>query len=102
MSNDELKPWQRTNAWMAEHQIGEKLKAVRKARGMRLYHVELAGICTHGTLTMMERNCHSPSLELAARLCDHYGITLDELLEVAHDVSKSETALPTGLPETDC
>lgn len=56
-------------------QVVEKLKAVRKSRGLKQEEVFLD---TDINIGRVEAGLHSITLSTLADLCDYYGVTLEE------------------------
>jgi transcriptional regulator with XRE-family HTH domain len=64
------------------------LRSKRVALGLRLKEAAAQASCDPGNLSRIEQGKQMPSITLARRLADIYGLTLDEVF------SKSST--PTG------
>jgi transcriptional regulator with XRE-family HTH domain len=57
--------------------IGERIRRIRKERGMTLAAVS-ERICMHGSyIGQVERNEHAPGLTMAADLARVFGVSLD-------------------------
>lgn len=60
--------------------FGEKLRALRKQRGMTLRELaEALEFATHGYLGDLESGRRQPSLELAIKIADLFEVTIDQL-----------------------
>jgi transcriptional regulator with XRE-family HTH domain len=61
--------------------FGEKLRTLRKQRGMTLQELVLAlGLATHSHLSNIESGRKKPSLELAIKIADFFKVTIDQLV----------------------
>jgi transcriptional regulator with XRE-family HTH domain len=61
--------------------FGEKLRALRKQRGMTLEDLAAAlGLATHSHLSNIEVGRKQPSLELAIKIADLFQVTVDQLV----------------------
>lgn len=59
--------------------LGDKLKQIRKARGMS--QAELAkGICTQATISLIEKKEQVPSTKILLEICKRLEITLDSVI----------------------
>jgi len=65
----------------AVHEIGARLRAARKRRGLSTGQVAEAAGLTRGFLSQLERDLTSASLGTIARICDALGIRVGELFE---------------------
>lgn len=60
--------------------FGEKLRTLRKQRGMTLRELaEALEFTTHGYLGDLESGRRQPSLELALKIADLFQVTIDQL-----------------------
>jgi len=60
--------------------FGEKLRALRKQRGMTLRELaEALGFATHGYVGDLESGRRKPSLDLAVKVADLFEVPLDQL-----------------------
>jgi transcriptional regulator with XRE-family HTH domain len=60
--------------------FGEKLRWLRKRRGMTLRELAQAlDLPSHGYLGDLESGRRQPSLELARKIADFFGVTVDQL-----------------------
>jgi transcriptional regulator with XRE-family HTH domain len=60
--------------------FGEKLRVLRQRRGMTMREVaEALGFRSHGFIGDLESGRKHPSLELAVRIADFFGVSLDQL-----------------------
>lgn len=60
--------------------FGEKLRWLRKRRGMTLRELAQAlDLPSHGHLGDLESGRRQPSLELARKIADFFGVTVDQL-----------------------
>lgn len=66
--------------------VGEKLKEVRKMKGMTLQYLSESTNLSIGYLSNLERNQCSPTLNNLKIICDTFKITISELIE--EDVPK--------------
>jgi transcriptional regulator with XRE-family HTH domain len=69
--------------------FGEKLRALRKQRGltMRQLAKEL-GFATHGYIGDLESGRGKPSLELALKIANYFGLSVDQLARDELDVDE--------------
>lgn len=64
--------------------LGDKLKQIRKARGMS--QAELAkGICTQATISLIEKKEQVPSTKILLEICKRLEITLDSVIVQEND-----------------
>jgi transcriptional regulator with XRE-family HTH domain len=76
------------------HLFGDKLRKLRRARGMT--QTDLAhqlGLATHAQISHLETGRSAPSLDVAVRVADLFGITTDYVLR---DTIPSDR--PTSIP----
>jgi len=60
--------------------FGEKLRTLRKQRGLTLRELaEALGFATHGYLGDLESGRRKPSLELALKIADSFGVPVEQL-----------------------
>ena len=60
--------------------FGEKLRALRKQRKLTMRDLAKAlGFATHGYLGDLESGRAKPSLELALKIADFFGVAVDNL-----------------------
>jgi putative transcriptional regulator len=60
--------------------FGEKLHTLRKQHGLTLRELAKAlGFATHGYMGDLESGRAKPSLELALKIADHFGVSVDQL-----------------------
>ncbi len=61
--------------------LGEKLRALRKQRGLSLRQLaSLLEVNSYSHLSEIEGGRSKPSVELLLRLADFFGVTTDQLL----------------------
>jgi len=61
--------------------FGEKLRTLRKQRGMTLKELATAlGLTTHSHLSNIETGRKQPSLELAIKIADLFEVAVDQLV----------------------
>lgn len=74
----------------AVNEIGARLRAARKRRGLSTGQVAEAAGVTRGFLSQLERDLTSASLGTIARICDALGIRVGELFEAGRaDIVRS-------------
>ena len=79
--------------------IGTKLSKIRDERGETQEHVaECVGI-TYVTLSRYENGQRMPKMNILARLADHYGVSVDELIGRDEPETKKEPATAGGLDD---
>jgi transcriptional regulator with XRE-family HTH domain len=60
--------------------FGEKLRILRKQRGMTVRELaEALGFTTHGYIGDLESGRRKPSLELALKIADFFGVPIEQL-----------------------
>lgn len=60
--------------------FGEKLRVLRQRHGMTMRELaEKLGLSTHGYIGDLESGRRQPSLDLAVRIADLFGVTVDQL-----------------------
>lgn len=60
--------------------FGEKLRALREQRGLSMRQLaEALGFQTHSFIGHLESGRKHPSLELAVKIADYFGVTVDQL-----------------------
>jgi transcriptional regulator with XRE-family HTH domain len=66
---------------MAIQRFGEKVRALRKQRGLslRALATEL-GLATHSHLDRIEAGENKPSADLILKIADYFGICIDKLM----------------------
>lgn len=80
-----------------KNHIGTKLFKIRTERGETQEHVaECVGI-TYVSLSRYENGQRMPKMDILARLAEHYGVTVDELIGRDDTDAKKEPATPGGL-----
>jgi len=67
-------------------QLGEKLKGLRKEKGLSLTEVGKAVDLSHNFLSEVERGKKQPSLEKIRLLANLYGIDEDELFSIVNQL----------------
>ena len=73
--------------------IGQKLTALRKARGMTQEELSEAIGVTRQTISKWELDTSTPDLDYLCKLCDLFGVTADYLIRPEREtVETSETA----------
>lgn len=65
--------------------IGERIKRLREAKGVRPYHVALAIKAPNPTVYQWEKGEASPSAYYLIKIADYYGCTVDEILGRANN-----------------
>jgi len=79
--------------------IGTRLFKIRNERGETQEHVaECVGI-TYVSLSRYENGQRMPKMNILARLADHYGVTVDELIGRDEPETKKEPATAGGLDD---
>jgi transcriptional regulator with XRE-family HTH domain len=69
--------------------FGEKLRTLRKQRGMTIRELaEALGFTTHGYIGDLESGRRKPSLELAVKVADFFNIPLDQLARDDFELSQ--------------
>lgn len=82
-----------------KNHIGTKLFKIRTERGETQEHVaECVGI-TYVSLSRYENGQRMPKMDILARLADHYGVTVDELIGRNDADAKKEPASAGGLDD---
>lgn len=60
--------------------FGEKLRTLRQRSGMTMRELaEKLGLSTHGYIGDLESGRRQPSLELALKIAELFGVTVDQL-----------------------
>lgn len=60
--------------------FGEKLSTLRKQRGLTMRELaKTLGFATHGYIGDLESGRAKPSLELALKIADFFGVSVDQL-----------------------
>lgn len=60
--------------------FGEKLRTLRRQRGLTLRELaEALGFANHGYLGDLESGRRKPSLELALKIADFFGVPIEQL-----------------------
>ena len=72
---------------MQETHVGNKLRELRKARGLSQEEVARAVGTTRQTITSIEVGKYTASLPLALRLAQYFGVTVEELFWLVEDLS---------------
>lgn len=73
--------------------FGEKLRFLRRQRGMTLREVaDALGFRSHGFVGDLESGRKYPSLDLAVRIADLFGVSLDRLARDDLDLSDDSVA----------
>ena len=61
-------------------QFGEKLRILRKRKGMTMRELaDALELRSHGSIGDFESGRSQPSLEIATRIADLFGVSLDQL-----------------------
>lgn len=71
---------------MQETHVGNKLRELRKARGLSQEEVARAVGTTRQTITSIEVGKYTASLPLALRLARYFGVTVEELFWLVEDL----------------
>lgn len=71
---------------MQETHVGNKLRELRKARGLSQEEVARAVGTTRQTITSIEVGKYTASLPLALRLARYFGVTVEELFWLVEGV----------------
>lgn len=71
---------------MQETHVGNKLRELRKARGLSQEEVARGVGTTRQTITSIEAGKYTASLPLALRLARYFGVTVEELFWLAEGV----------------
>lgn len=71
---------------MQETHVGNKLRELRKARGLSQEEVARAVGTTRQTITSIEVGKYTASLPLALRLAQYFGVTVEELFWLVEGV----------------
>lgn len=71
---------------MQETHVGNKLRELRKARGLSQEEVARAVGTTRQTITSIEVGKYTASLPLALRLAQYFGVTVEELFWLVEDL----------------
>ena len=71
---------------MQETHVGNKLRELRKARGLSQEEVARAVGTTSQTITSIEVGKYTASLPLALRLARYFGVTVEELFWLVEGV----------------
>ena len=71
---------------MQETHVGNKLRELRKARGLSQEEVARAVGTTRQTITSIEVGNYTASLPLALRLAQYFGVTVEELFWLVEGV----------------
>lgn len=83
-----------------KNHIGTKLFKIRNERGETQEHVaECVGI-TYVSLSRYENGQRMPKMDILARLAEHYGVTVDELMGRDDADTKKEPATDGGHDES--
>lgn len=83
-----------------KNHIGTKLFKIRNERGETQEHVaECVGI-TYVSLSRYEHGQRMPKMDILARLAEHYGVTVDELIGRDEAETKKEPATVGGLSDS--
>lgn len=60
--------------------FGEKLRTLRKQHNLTMRELaDKLGLSTHGYIGDLESGRRQPSLELAVKIADFFGVTVDQL-----------------------
>ena len=79
-----------------KNHIGTKLFKIRNERGETQEHVaECVGI-TYVSLSRYENGQRMPKMDILARLAEHFGVTVDELIGRDDADTKKKPATPGG------
>lgn len=71
---------------MQETHVGNKLRELRKARGLSQEEVARGVGTTRQTITSIEVGKYTASLPLALRLAQYFGVTVEELFWLVEGV----------------
>lgn len=71
---------------MQETHVGNKLRELRKARGLSQEEVARAVGTTRQTITSIEVGKYTASLPLALRLARYFGVTVEALFWLVEDL----------------
>ncbi len=71
---------------MQETHVGNKLRELRKARGLSQEEIARAVGTTRQTITSIEVGKYTASLPLALRLARYFGVTVEELFWLVEGV----------------
>ena len=80
----------RKNARITPRQLGQKLQRVRWDADKSQTEVETATDLSRNTLSNIENGRFFPHIDVLIRLCDHYGITPNDILGYSDTLSKAE------------
>lgn len=75
-------------------EIGTKIKYYRKSKGLTQKDLS-EGICSQGMLSQIEKNRHTPNLNLISKICERLEISIEELI----NYSTTELLLKKELKE---
>lgn len=75
--------------------LGEKLKELRKERNLKQEELALILNVDRTTVSNWERGEKQPSIDILIKLRSIYGVTLDEIVGLKNDNSKSDINLDT-------
>lgn len=68
--------------------FGEKLRTLRQRHGMTMRELaDRLGLVTHGYLGDLESGRRQPSLELALKIADVFGVSVDQLARDDLDIN---------------
>lgn len=65
--------------------LGERLRSIRKDKGISSYQLEFLSGITQATISRIENNKHSPSIDTLLKLCNALEISVIDLLFEIHD-----------------
>ncbi len=65
--------------------LGERLRSIRKDRGISSYQLEFLSGITQATISRIENNKHSPSIDTLLKICNALEISIIDLLFEIHD-----------------
>lgn len=82
-----------------KNHIGTKLFKIRTERGETQEHVAEGVGITYVSLSRYENGQRMPKMDILARLAEHYGVTVDELIGRGDADTKKEPATVGGLDE---
>jgi transcriptional regulator with XRE-family HTH domain len=69
--------------------LGEKIRTLRKRRGMTLKEMALAlGFTSHSYASEIETGKKTPPIEMIIRMADLFGVTVDQLVRDEMDLDE--------------
>lgn len=67
--------------------IGERLKAIRNSQGISIRQLEFLSGVSQATISRIENENHSPSIETLEKICKALDITLKDLVDNNENLS---------------